>query len=386
MAGYIEVPWEGEDPDEAIQRAFDYLMANVPLWLPADGHLETWTIEALSRMVSEAKQVGALVPRAIFRFYGESVLGLVPVEAVRATATSTWTMADNQGYTIPEGTVVAWRTSGDTLVPFRVVADVVVPNGSLTTAAGGVLLEALDPGAASNGLPAGLIELVDALLFVAPAGITAATSAGGVDAETDDEYLDRLADELQLLTPRPILAVDFAILARRVAGVHRAVGIDNYNPADSTYDNEKMVTLSMVDEAGVEVSLAIKNAVVAYLEAMREVNFVVNTVGPTYTVIDVAATVKALAGYDPADLDARVTAAITAYLNPGTWGGGADSPPRWELDTVVRYLEVAELINAVAGVDYIVQGTLLVEGGTVDVNLAGAAPLPQPGAIAVAVT
>jgi uncharacterized phage protein gp47/JayE len=57
-----------------------------------------------------------------------------------------------------------------------------------------------------------------------------APTAGGVDAESDADYLDRLHELLTLLAPRPILPNDFAVLARTVAGVGRATAIDLYNP------------------------------------------------------------------------------------------------------------------------------------------------------------
>jgi hypothetical protein len=61
--------------------------------------------------------------------------------------------------------------------------------------------------------------------------VTTTVSAGGVDAENDIAYRDRLAAELTLSSPRPILPDDFAILARNVTGVTRALAVNGSIPA-----------------------------------------------------------------------------------------------------------------------------------------------------------
>jgi uncharacterized phage protein gp47/JayE len=227
---YIEPPWE-TDPDVLIADALDYLTAAIPGWVPHEGNIEVWLIEALGNMVAVARDVGSAVPKSIFRYYGQSLISLPAVEAASATVPTTWTAIDNAGYTIEAGTVVGFQRTGDVVEPFEVVETVVIAPGSLTTAAGEVEVRALNEGADANGL-GGALMAIDSLAWVNT--ITAVgTSAGGADAETDDEYLDRLAAELQLLSPRPILPPDFAVLARRVAGVHRAVAIDNYEPPEA---------------------------------------------------------------------------------------------------------------------------------------------------------
>lgn len=481
MAGYIGVPIE-TDPDVLTDDALDTLAANVPGTSPREHHLTTWLIEVCARMNAETRNVGRIVPDDIFRYFGESLVNVLPVQAASATALTTWTMQDNAGYTIDEGTVVAYRVAGDRLVPFETVETRVVAPGTLTALE--VPIRALEAGAVANGLgPAGL-ELVDSLSYVTAVTATAATS-GGVNEETDAAYLGRLRDEMTLLTPRFVLAADAAVLARRIAGVHRALGIDNYDPGkdevqrvsvasatggtftltfegqvtgaiaynasaatvqaalealsniapgditvtggplgtsavDVTFtgalkasnrtqmtatssltgvgaavtittpnegvapstNNEKMVTVAVVSQQGTALSAAVKAEVDAYLQKMREVNFIVHVVDPTFTAIVVDYRVVALPGYDLADLDARCETAVRAYLSPATWAGGGDEPPVWEKNrNVVRYLEVAEVLNRVDGVDYV--DVLTINGGTANVALAGVAPLPTVAANAV---
>jgi uncharacterized phage protein gp47/JayE len=478
MAGYIGVPFE-TDPDVLVAEALDSLIANVPGFDPKEAHLEVWVLEVAARMNAETRNVGRLVPDSIFRYFGESLVSVVPVEAVSATALSLWTLQDDAGYTIEEGTLLAYRVTGDQLVAFVTAEVRVVPPGTSTAS---VPIRASDVGTAANGIGTAGLELVDALAFVTSVAADDVTS-GGVDAETDAAYLSRLRDEMRLLTPRFVLAEDAAVLARRIVGVQRALGIDNYDPgtdeiqrvtvtdatggtftvtfegqttgalgweasaseiqaeleglsnvevgevaaaggplgtaavdvtftaglgvsdrtemtatssltgggaavtlatptegAAASTGNEKMVTVAVVGADGLPLSQEIKDEVAAYLQTLREVNFIIHVIDPTYTEVAVTFTVVAESGYDLVDLDTRTEAAVNAYLSAAIWAGGGESPPTWRAtDSVVRYLEIAEILNRVEGVDYV--SALAVNGDTVNVSLTGVAPLPTVGSV-----
>ncbi len=245
---YSELPIE-TDPEVLEQDANDYLITNIPDWTPYEGNLEVWMIKALARMTAETRDVAADVPLAIFRYFGKSLIGLPSIEASKATVASTWTVQDNAGYTIRAGTIAGIPRTGDELIAFEVVSDVIIPPGSTVTAAGAILLQAVDAGAAGSNL-SGIPQLIDAIAWVTSIAMVG-TTTGGVDAETDEAYISRLVSELQLLTPRPILARDFAVMARRIAGVARAVGLDGYDP------EHNLLTLNQAsvetDTAGLEV-------------------------------------------------------------------------------------------------------------------------------------
>jgi uncharacterized phage protein gp47/JayE len=311
------------DADQIADDAVDYLRSAMPGWEPADGNLEVWILQAVARQVAELTTVAADVPSAIFRQFGTQLVGLAPQAGARATLTSFWTARDNLGYTIPAGTQVAHRVTGDDLIVFEVADDTVITPGATTLS--GVLLQATDIGTAWNGAPTGPLELVDALSWVE--SVEASTvSAGGLDAETDDAYLARLADDLRLLTPRPILPDDFATLARNVTGVYRALAINGYNPADSSSGNERFVTVVPIDATGAAVSSGVRANVVTYLDGLREVSFVVAATTPTYTTINVTYTIVVLPGYTPSEVKARCDAALAAFLSPAPGAAGTGRP------------------------------------------------------------
>jgi hypothetical protein len=151
MAEYIEPPITTE-PDDLAEDAFAYLEDAIPGWLPAPGNLETWLVEANAQLAGELMDVASAVPTSIFRYYGETVLGLPPNEAQSATGTTTWTARDAAGYTIEAGTLVGIAAAGDELMPFEVQSETVIAPGA--TKAIGVVVVAVDPGTDSNGLTA----------------------------------------------------------------------------------------------------------------------------------------------------------------------------------------------------------------------------------------
>ena len=78
------------------------------------------------------------------------------------------------------------------------------------------LIEAADAGAQGSGL-SGTATLLDTLSgtdwieSITVSGMT----AGGLDGEDDETYLNNLSAELQLLSPRLILPGDFELFGRR---------------------------------------------------------------------------------------------------------------------------------------------------------------------------
>lgn len=390
MPPYIPIPFEVE-PINLAGQSYDYLEGKIPGWLPSPGNLEAWLIESQALIAGELRALTALVPEAIFRYFGSTILGLPPLPATQAHATTTWHAVDAAGYTVNAGAVIAIVPPASTIgYAFTVDADFTIPAGQTTAL--GIGCTALDAGAAASG-QTGTVQVIDPLSFIANVTLDTATS-GGQDAETDDDYRNRLSALLTLLTPRPILAPDFAVLAEReIAGVARATAIDLYNPGPPVVTNcPRCVTVAVVDDAGKPVSPEVKAEVDALLQAAREVNFLVFVVDPTYTMIDVTVSATCYSVYDPSVVQASITAALTAYLSPGNWGlppFGDTSARSWINQTKVRYLELTEVVNRVDGVHYVNSLTFRVAGGTMaiaDLTLAGVAPLPLAGAITATVT
>lgn len=486
MPDYISVPIVA-DPDAMAATVYAAIQAVFPGWEPHPGNPEVVMIQGLCQVASEDATLATAQPTSIFRYAGP-LFGVSPLDAAPASVGATVTVQDDSGYTIFAGTVVGIAASGDTLVNFAVLTDVTIPPGSTTTATGEVTLRAINAGSAGSGLGGDSVAatLVDQLAFVTSVILTGVTT-GGVDAETDATFLNRLRTELQLLTPRPIVPSDFAAIALNTPGVSRAVAIDLYAPpvneietvtvngtggtfkltfesqqtgtiawnaaasvvqtalealsniapgdvlvtggplatapvtvqfkgayagtnvtqmtADSTSlsggshtasiatttggaassdDNERTISVALVDAVGNTVPDGTKAAIAAQLEALREVNFVVNVIDPIRTTIDVTYTATAQPGQDPAAVDTSIQAAIAAFLNPATWGAVQGDQFSWVDDQVVRYLALSQAIGNAFGVAHVDTVGLCLGGGspgTSDITMDGPASLPVAGSV-----
>jgi hypothetical protein len=331
------------------------------------------------------------VPGEIFSRWGQDVVNVPIQEAIPATGPTTWTMRDNAGYTIPAGTQVDVPTGGDTSIGFAVVEEVLVPAGSTATAAGGVLIEAIEPGAEGNGLTAPPTP-TDALTFVSGVVLTAPTS-GGEDAEDPLLYLGRLADTMKTFSQQAILARDVEIIARNVPGVQRATALDNFDPGTddpnnlATWDTEKQTSVAVHDAAGAACSAPVKAQVASELASRREINYSFDVIDPTYNTVDVRFHVVVEPGFSQATVDANVIAAIQDFLSPAKWG---QSPPgdasSWVNRRTLYFQDLVTLVNNQEGVNRYSSLEMRISPaayGTADINFTGAAALPQPGTVAV---
>lgn len=445
------------DPNALLLAAIADIQAQIPGWVPRDGHLEVIVLEEAAQMMSTVAAIASQVPMSIFMAFGQLV-GVKPLPGTRATVPATITMIDDAGYTIPAGFQVAFPLSGNQRIVFTLQLPLVIPSGD-TTGAATFVCETV--GSFPNGLPAATTLQLQQTFAQIVSIVTTAVVSGGVDPDTVTTYINRLSEELTLLAPRPILPIDFAEMAQNVEGVFRALAIDGLSPGRSVTDGvlssgsliigsatadftaadvgrsaaggtipagaqiasvlsttqaqlnaghaptapatgvdltfgdlsgqERCVTVCGIQADGTALTTPENSALLAYLEGKREVNFLVFTIDPTYTEIDVSVTCTAQPGADTGTVQAAVAAAITAYLNPATWSGGVLLPPQWNAADVISILEIANVVLTSGGVEFVAMGgiEIAIHGGslsTADVDLPGDAPLPTAGTILVTVT
>ena len=365
------MPWEQpdvpEDPDEIIQRILDGLAERMPGWEPVPGAPEVALAEELGYEMAVLGQLTRIGLEVAVAGFGETAFGFPAYLGATADLQTNVTVTA-AGATIPAGlTVVGINDNGDE-VAFEVLADVVA--GATTVP---VEFTAIDEGLAGNGVPAGPLTMVTATTSVVDV-VATATSANGADPEAIGDYLTRLVDYLGTLRPGGVNAADMAALARSVPGVHRALAVDLYDPADPGTQTERTVTVFPIDENNAPVPTAVAAQVQSTLDAAREVNFIVHVAEPTYTAVDVAFTAVAEAGADPVVVQTSVTGAIADWL--AAFGATADDPQAWEPTTTVRLLDLARVAGSATGVAYLASLTL--NGASADLELTGVAPLPAP--------
>lgn len=371
--GYIGLAVE-TDPDDIAQEAFDKLTERLPGWVPADGNVEVIVIEGQAQEQAIERDLASQTTDDIFRAFG-GLVGLPPLDPTPGRGDTIWTMIDTGGYTVPEGTQVAFTGLDGSAVIFETLAAFTVAPGSSSASA--VTMQAVDPGADTNQIT-GTGTLVDALAFVAEVALVGQTT-GGSDGEETTTYLSRLARQLQLQGVTAVIPDDFENLALSVTGVERALVIDTPGGV------AKSVSVAAVDANGQVLSAGTKATLDALLQAQREVNFIVNVIDPTYTAIGVTATVKAKPGYALSYVEDSAEAALAAYLSPANWGAtGSSELGSWVNRDHVYYNDVIALLDNADGVDRVL--TLTLTGGTADGSdrlLAGTAPLTTAGTLAV---
>ncbi|BBH17512.1 hypothetical protein Back2_17990 [Nocardioides baekrokdamisoli] len=356
------------DEDAVTARILDGLATRLPGWVAIEGAPEVALAEELGREIANLNQATALViDTAAAAGLGQTAFQFPAYTGATATIAAEVTVA-SIGVIIPAGfTVIGTNLNGDE-VAFVLPADVAATSVTMP-----VTMNALVPGDVGNGVPIGSLEILSANTNIAAVDATAASS-NGADAEDVNTYLGRLVDYLSALRPGGVNGADLAALARTVPGVHRALGVDLYDPAAPTTPTERTVTVFPIDTAGRPVSSPIATQVQAVIEGAREVNFIVHVADPEYTAVHIAFAIVAETGADTSLVHTEVIAALSKWLSQ--WGVTSSDDQAWVATNTVRFTDAIRVAGAVAGVAYI--SSLTVNGSTADLVLAGVAALPAP--------
>lgn len=376
-------------------QVINYVHAYMPPgWqLPAGSPLDL-VIEAIAIQAAQQADVAQQKLDADFRYFGK-LLNLPPIDALPAQSLATFTVTSSTAVqTIAAGDVVGITDPTGTLQGFALTADVVIAAG-LTTGVGTVIAQ--EAGSVCNGL-AGNAQLVQAEPFVTSAVL--ATALGGVDAELDSDYLNRLTETAGVFRVVPVLGSDFAVLARSIAGIYRACGANllkpgpPYDSAAEATNVEKNVTVAVADIAGNSVGSTIRANGQAYLRGLREANFQIWVVDPQYVTVDVAS-VNAYAwpGWNTSAVHDAIVTAIQQFLSPALFATDPSGvAARWANDPVVHasglYAAILQSSGGIRNIDPPSFGIRGAAMGTGDVTLgAGSAipALPRAGTITVTV-
>lgn len=357
------------DEDAVTTRILDALASRLPGWVPVEGAPEVALAEEIGRETAATNARAADAVELAFAGIGETVFGLPSLLGAQATMLVELTVT-GAGAVVPAGFTVVGVNSDGVEVAFELPEQVTAAGPTVQA-----VMRARDVGTLSNAVPIGPLTVVTATSTVSAAAAVEA-SAGGVDAESLTDYLGRLVDYIATLRPGGVRARDLATLARNVTGVHRALGVDLYDPIIPSTTAERTVTVFPIDVDGLPVSAGVAAEVQQVLEDVREVNFVIYVDEPTYTPVQVTFEAVAESGADPELTQANIHAALADHLNPARWGASLEDPTAWTETTTVRYLDLARIAGSAEGVAYLTSLTL--NGGTGDVVLPGPAALPAP--------
>lgn len=371
---YVDLTLNDKDPQDIFDTALLDLQTKLPGWVPREGNTEVLLLEALALQAAETvfalNRVPSAVVEAILKMYGiERDIGAQP------TVNLTFNLVINTGYTIPAGVTVRLNLAGGLApVDFTTATELTINPGSSsgTIAATGDRFTA-----EANGATAGTaVELLDSVIYVDTVTLGSNVS-GGRDPETDDDYLDRGVQRFSRLSETLVLPSHFTSYALEQANVERAFALDNYTPANDGDNNGPVgndaghITVAVYGD-NTTLTAQEKTDLEVAMEAIALGSLDVHVIDPTITTVNVTVTVKRRSGYQAADVQANVVAALSDYLKPASWEWG----------TLVRRNELIGRIDAVEGVDYV--ETLTTPAA--DQTLAGVAPLANAGTLTVTVT
>lgn len=366
-ADYVSITF---DTDEAAlaDDAITNLQATWPDWEANDGDLEVVLIETLAPFAAVAAANAAQVPPAALIAIGTKLYGIPYEQGAPAQTTVTLTFQDNfGGYFVAAGS--EFDLSG---FAFTTVADITCPAGQ--TQVTGVEVIAGDVGVAFNDLTDADWAAVTLPVWVTDLAVEAAT-AGGVDPQDDNDYLDMVSRELQLRGRMVVTLPDYEIVAVNTTGVGRAY-------AETTADRD--VTVYLTDPEGQPVTALVKAALAATYAQSRLVNVTVALADATYTPVDVDYAVIALANFDLDQLIVSINSALAGALSPTGYGAVSfgqpgSGPLNWQSDNVIRITRLIALIGIVPGVAYVVNDSIQINGANADFTMLGPVALPTPG-------
>lgn len=224
MPDYIIEPLD-TDPDVIFTRFVEFIQSNFPDWQPSDGQIDVILAKFMSTQIALTADMASRVLRAIFRYFGSSIVGIAPLPGAYALAEIAFTVNDTGAHTVPYNTTIGLVDQNNDTHMFSMLSEVEIPANSIGVSYPGTAV-ASEIGTYNNNL-SGTVFMIEMFDWINTAVVSGASS-GGADPEDDDTYLDRLTANLGLMSPRPILAADFAVLARNIPGVWRAAVIDNF--------------------------------------------------------------------------------------------------------------------------------------------------------------
>lgn len=353
---YIEVPILTNEQTLA-DDVIDDLQERWDGWEPHDGDLEVVIIEEVAHIGGDVAQTAAQVPPAVFRTIVEELHGLAYIQGEPATTTVTFAIGDTSAGALPAGTEInidgwAFQTDDDQAVAGTTLA--------------GVSVTAMEVGADGNGLTGENATMVSAVPWVTGVSVDTPT-AGGADAETEEEYQDRANLWLQLSSETLVTTHDYELMALITRpAVKRVLATAN--------TSTRTITVTASTETGDPLPASEKTALLDQYEDYRLSTWTVTTADATKTTITVDYTVHPYPNVDTPTLLSTINGMLAEFLDAGAWGqpqgyqGEQIATSTWALEPKVRKNKLIDIIGDVEGVNYVVDLTITGSGGSRDAN------------------
>lgn len=352
---------------DIVDAALAYAQTALPEWNPRTGNIEVVLIQALALMLGPEIMAIQMLPGQILeqlmnmygttRDPGAPVTGTVKIKVTASAPTRTIPAGTRLRLTLPD--------TGET-VDFLTDQEATIITTETLEATAAVTAEYL--GTVGGQAPAGTkLDVVDPLPFIESVIVTE-TLSGGAGQEEDAPYFARASATLARLASTLVLPEHFQYAALTRVGVGRAKVFDLYDPAAPGADSAGHVTIAAADNAGQPLSVEDATDLEGWLAVQSLASLSIHVIEPTYTTINIAATVRTSPGADPDQATASVTAALTTWLDPARWDWASEASQNQLVAIVAAATGVREVVDITPGI-----------------SLAGKAPLPVLGTITVTI-
>ena len=342
LTQFIDLRVYDKSPEDIYEAALQVLQTALPEWEPDPTDPAVLLLQALALEVAEAGYMIDRLPTAMAEIQA-GLFGLTRNPGTPPTTTVTFTMSDDTGYTIPEGTQVAMSWPGRQFsYAFYTTGPLVIPPSSTS---GTVAVAGTVPTGSLNGVLAGTsLELVDALSAVETV-VTASSVTGGSNAESDSDFYTRAVARYSRLSEALVLPKHFPAYALESPLVSRATVINNYDPTaymPDPGDHPGHVTVVVYGVGGL-MTLEQRDTLEADMADRAVSGLSVHVISAELATQNIDVTVKKFATFEDADVEAEIEAALNAYFSPETWPWSG----------TVRRNEVIALISNCVSVDYV---------------------------------
>jgi predicted phage baseplate assembly protein len=219
-------------------------------------------------------------------------------------------------------------------------------------------------GGAAGNVAKNTVTQLQGVVAGVQAVFNARAAEGGSDGETLTEATDRAPHTLRH-RGRAISTDDYETMAKEAsAAVAVAHALPTRDPAGRPRPG--WVTLVIIPHSNEErpyPSFGLREEVQKYIAGRAPAGLAVSgqiyVTGPTYFAVDVAATIAPLVESEAGNAEQAALAALEVFFDPLT---GGPTGTGWDLGRPVYLSDVASILEGVAGVDFVEELSLILNG------------------------
>jgi uncharacterized phage protein gp47/JayE len=318
FSNYVDLTVYDLDPFQVYDDAITYARTTLPDFSPRTGTLEDAIIQAIAYNTGLISSQINRLPNGLMEGIAR-LSGLTRLEATFSSGTVEIEVFDNNGVTIPAGTVFQYETITDDLVssfPFETTTDLVIAAPDTT---GSVAIKGLFAGVYPALLNGQALTLVSPAPSIISIELTTVLSVG-TDPETDVQYFDRAAQHFASLSS---VLTTKSQLANYIKSTYP--NVPYFGVFDLTQNTGGVlwsassapgyVTIVAVNTIGGALSTEDATALLTDIQSRCVAGLTVAITSPDFVDIDVACSIAILTGYTSLEVRTAVDEYLTSKLS-----------------------------------------------------------------------